>query len=72
MHIVRAFVAVGTEVVVLDNLASGYRDMSLEDEARSALSVLKARGEDDESHADVGTTRESAAAAADTSPSDII
>jgi deazaflavin-dependent oxidoreductase (nitroreductase family) len=32
----------------------------------------KARGEDDESHADVGTTRESAAAAADTSPSDII
>jgi deazaflavin-dependent oxidoreductase (nitroreductase family) len=34
--------------------------------------TTKARGEDDESHADIGTTRESAAAAGDTSPSDII
>jgi deazaflavin-dependent oxidoreductase (nitroreductase family) len=34
--------------------------------------VAKARSDEDESHADVGTTRESAAAAADTSPSDII
>jgi deazaflavin-dependent oxidoreductase (nitroreductase family) len=33
--------------------------------------TTKSRG-DDESHADVGTTRESAAAAADTTPSDII
>jgi len=31
-----------------------------------------ARSDEDESHADVGTTRESAAAAGDTSPSDII
>jgi deazaflavin-dependent oxidoreductase (nitroreductase family) len=34
--------------------------------------VMKSRREEDESHADVGTTRESAAAAGDTSPSDII
>ncbi len=34
--------------------------------------VAKARRDDDESHADVGTTRETAAAAGDTSPSDII
>jgi deazaflavin-dependent oxidoreductase (nitroreductase family) len=34
--------------------------------------VTKPRRDEDESHADVGTTRESAAAAGDTSPSDII
>ncbi|HVW46448.1 MAG TPA: nitroreductase family deazaflavin-dependent oxidoreductase [Solirubrobacterales bacterium] len=34
--------------------------------------VREARRDDDESHADVGTTRETAAAADDTSPSDII
>jgi deazaflavin-dependent oxidoreductase (nitroreductase family) len=34
--------------------------------------VARSRRDEDESHADVGTTRESAAAAGDTSPSDII
>jgi hypothetical protein len=34
--------------------------------------VARSRSDEDESHADVGTTRESAAAAGDTSPSDII
>jgi F420H(2)-dependent quinone reductase len=34
--------------------------------------LTKSRRDEDESHADVGTTRESAAAAGDTSPSDII
>jgi deazaflavin-dependent oxidoreductase (nitroreductase family) len=34
--------------------------------------VTRSRRAEDESHADVGTTRESAAAAGDTSPSDII
>jgi F420H(2)-dependent quinone reductase len=34
--------------------------------------LTRSRRDEDESHADVGTTRESAAAAGDTSPSDII